>query len=292
MKLGDVLFAGAVVAILVAERRWTRRNKKKRFHAKAQRKDGAKEERRSARSASRSSSSSRLGSCAPLRETLPSPVGRLTRNVTLGIMAMAVIEAVERPMVERLTARFGKPGFARQVAAFLALDYSMHLWHVATHRVPALWRLHRVHHIDPALDASTALRFHMLDMVVSLPLRAAQASLTGATPATFALWQRFFFVSVLFHHSDVRLPPALERRLALLLTTPSMHDIHHSAVRDRTDSNWSSGLSVWDRLHGSLRLDLDSAIPIGVPAYAPGEAAIESSIRLPFQPRRDDWSPA
>lgn len=254
MKLGGALFAGAVVAILVAERAFPRR-----------RKNGFA-----------TSSSNR----------------RLTRNAALGIMAIAVIEAIERPLVERLTARFGRPGLAHQIVAFLALDYSMHLWHVATHRLPMLWRLHRVHHIDSTLDASTALRFHMLDMGVSLPLRAAQATLSGATPQTFALWQRFFFLSVLFHHSNIRTVPALEHRLALLLTTPGMHDIHHSATQDRTDSNWSSGLSIWDRLHGSFRLDLDAAIPIGVPAYAPGEAAIEPSLRLPFEPQRDDWSRA
>ena len=97
-------------------------------------------------------------------------------------------------------------------AAFLApirlasrvsqVDCTMYLWHVLTHKVPALWRLHLVRHIDQDLDSSTALRFHAVDMLVSVPCRAAQVALLGVSPRALRLWQGFFFVSVLFHHSN------------------------------------------------------------------------------------------
>ena len=95
------------------------------------------------------------------------------------------------------------------------------------------------------------------------------------------LWQRFFFLSILFHHSNLCLPEGLERRRAWLLTNPRMHGIHNSAVQDETDSNWSSGFSFWDRLHGTFRLDVDQdAIAIGVPAYGdPADTGIGRSPR-------------
>ena len=156
----------------------------------------------------------------------------------------------------------------RDAAAFLLLDYTIYVWHVLTHRVPFLWRFHLVHHLDMDLDTTTALRFHAVDMALSIPWRAAQVRLCGASPRALELWQTFFFVSVLFHHSNLRLPLALERLLVRVLTTPRLHGIHHSTVKEETDSNWSSGLSFWDRLHRTMRTDVpQDAIAIGVPGY-------------------------
>ena len=94
---------------------------------------------------------------------------------------------------------------------------------------------------------------------------------------------------MLFHHANIRIPERLERRLALLLTTPRMHGIHHMARRDATDSNWSSGISLWDRLHGTFRLDLaPDAIRIGVAAYETDMGA-RDLLRLPASSPADDW---
>lgn len=198
---------------------------------------------------------------------------RTIRNLTLGAGAMAVVAIVEPPVVERLTRtveqrRIGLaqqlPAPWRDVAAFLLLDWAMYGWHVATHRMPFLWRLHRVHHVDLDMDASTALRFHFADMIVSLPFRIVQVAIAGAGARSHQAWQSFFFASVLFHHSRLKLPEHVERLLAGVLTTPGMHDIHHRAEPGALNSNWSSGLSFWDRLHGTFRSEKPDR-PIGVP---------------------------
>jgi sterol desaturase/sphingolipid hydroxylase (fatty acid hydroxylase superfamily) len=154
--------------------------------------------------------------------------------------------------------------------------------------------LHLVHHLDLDLDSSTALRFHAADMAISIPYRLAQVALIGTSPRALRLWQGWFFLSVLFHHSNVRLPVELERRAARLFTTPRMHGIHHSAVQEETDSNWSSGLSLWDHLHGTFRFDEPGPdARIGIPAYrSPDEVRLLASLALPFSSQRDAWAPS
>lgn len=242
---------------------------------------------------------------SPLRRRTQAEPARTVRNLALGALSMAIVAIAEDPAVlplarraqaqrRGLMQRLPLPAWARDGLAFLGMDYTIYLWHVATHKVPLLWRLHLVHHVDLDLDASTALRFHALDMLVSTPYRAVQVALLGASPRALAAWRAFFFLSILFHHSNLRLPWRLEQRLARVLTTPRMHGIHHAAARDETDSNWSSGLSLWDRLHGTFRLDVPrDAVRVGVPAYRdPAEVGLGASLTLPFRRQRDPWRPA
>lgn len=202
--------------------------------------------------------------------TQPEPARTLT-NLVLGATSLAVVAAVQRPLALPLAARVEaqRQGLAQQLpaplrdlAAMLLLDWSNYHWHVATHRVACLWRLHLVHHSDRDMDASTALRFHAVDMGVSVALRLAQVRLFGVSPRALELWEGFFFASVLFHHADLDL--RFDAPLALVLTTPGMHDIHHRADAAALDSNFSAGLSVWDRLHGTFS-DVEPPMPIGVP---------------------------
>jgi sterol desaturase/sphingolipid hydroxylase (fatty acid hydroxylase superfamily) len=175
--------------------------------------------------------------------------------------------------------------------ALVLLDYTLYIWHVLTHRVPWLWRFHLVHHADLDMDASTALRFHFGELLISVPWRAGQIFLIGVSPLSLVVWQSILFVMILFHHSNVRLPIGVERRLNLLIVTPRMHGIHHSFIREETDSNWSSGLTLWDRLHGTLRLNVpQEEITIGVPAYrTPRETSLLNLLKLPFTKQRSDW---
>jgi sterol desaturase/sphingolipid hydroxylase (fatty acid hydroxylase superfamily) len=240
----------------------------------------------------------------PLRHQTEPALRRVTRNMTMGAMSMAVIALVQTPLAEPLARRVEqrRRGLvqrlplrpcARDALAFLLMDYTIYLWHVATHRSPFLWRFHLVHHIDCDLDSSTALRFHAVDMAISVPYRLLQVALIGTSPRALRLWQSWFFLSVLFHHSNVRLPMPLERLAARLLTTPRMHGMHHSARREQTDSNWSSGLSLWDQLHGTFRFgDPQPGSPIGVPAYrSADEIGLVASLALPFSRQRDAWTP-
>jgi sterol desaturase/sphingolipid hydroxylase (fatty acid hydroxylase superfamily) len=231
----------------------------------------------------------------PLRRPVESSVRRTGRNLAMAGLAAVALRLAEQPMAQKLTTlverrRWGLLGAANlskwmdTVVALLMLDSTLYLWHVLTHRVPWLWRMHLVHHVDLDLDASTALRFHAAELVVSVLWRAGQILCIGVRHRTLSLWQTLTLISVLFHHSNVRLPMALERVLIRFIVTPRMHGIHHSIVENEMNSNWSSGLTIWDRLHGTLRLDVpQSAITIGVLAYrAPADVRLCSLLIMPF----------
>ena len=121
-------------------------------------------------------------------------------------------------------------------------------------------------------------------MAVSVPYRAAQVLLLGVAPRPLSVRQTFVFASILFHHSNLRLPLWLERIAVRIVVTPRMHGIHHSVETDETNANWSSGLTLWDTVHGTLRLDVpQDEIEIGGPAYRlPDEVTFPRLVEMPF----------
>jgi sterol desaturase/sphingolipid hydroxylase (fatty acid hydroxylase superfamily) len=238
----------------------------------------------------------------PLRREVEPGLTREARNLAVAATSAAALQFTERPLVEKLTAlierrRWGLlklvrlPLWLEVALAVVLMDYTLYLWHVLTHRVPFLWRFHVAHHVDLDMDTSTALRFHFAELVLSVPFRAAQVLALGITPLSFSVWQTFLFLSIMFHHSNVRLPINVERKLNRLIVTPRMHGIHHSIVREETDSNWSSGLTVWDWLHGTLRLNVPQGeITIGVPAYRqPEEVELLKVLAMSFGEERETW---
>ncbi len=119
------------------------------------------------------------------------------------------------------------------------------------------------------MDATTALRFHFGEITISLAFRALQIAVIGPSPLTVAVWQVFLFLCILFHHSNVRLSLSLERMLARFVVTPRLHGIHHSIVPEEVNSNWSSGLTIWDWLHSTLRTEPpQAALTLGVPGIS------------------------
>jgi sterol desaturase/sphingolipid hydroxylase (fatty acid hydroxylase superfamily) len=183
------------------------------------------------------------------------------------------------------------PAGLRTAVAIVLLDYTLWFWHYANHRIPLLWRFHLVHHVDRDMDASTALRFHFGEQALSIVYRCAQIVVIGATPFSVWLWQAILFASILFHHSNVELPIAWERRLVRLIVTPRMHGIHHSDRLNETNSNWSSLLSWWDYLHRTIILGVpQDAVTIGVPSYEnPSDVTIGRILLLPFVRQRRDF---
>lgn len=175
------------------------------------------------------------------------------------IVRAAILPAIDRCARWTAKANLGLvrwlplPAPMRAVAGFLALDYTMYLWHRALHGVSTLWRFHAVHHADVDLDASTALRFHVGELAASLPFRCAQVSLLGVSTGVALTYEAVMQAAAIFHHSNSRLPDALERRLGLIIVTPRMHGIHHSVDTRELESNWSVLFSFWDRLHGTHR---------------------------------------
>jgi sterol desaturase/sphingolipid hydroxylase (fatty acid hydroxylase superfamily) len=157
--------------------------------------------------------------------------------------------------------------------------------------VPALWRFHRVHHVDLDLDAATGGRFHFGEMSLSVFFRWIQLRLIGPDPLAVSLWQTMLLASIFFHHSNTRLPEDFEVALARVIATPRLHGIHHSIVKSETNSNLASLFTIWDILHGTLRLDVpQEKITIGVPAYQqPDEVTPERVLTLPLRSTKRDW---
>ena len=215
----------------------------------------------------------------PLRKQLESKEVQMARDVAIAATAGLAISLFEKPVTGKLTRfveekKFGLvkilrlPKFLEIALSVVLLDYTLYIWHVLTHKSPFLWRFHKVHHADLDLTAATALRFHFGEMKISVPFRAGQILLIGVSRDALQIWQALLFLSVLFHHSNVRLPEKFEEKLQKIIVTPRLHGIHHSIEKDEMDSNWSSGLTVWDFLHGTFRNDIpQDEITIGIKGF-------------------------
>lgn len=194
------------------------------------------------------------------------------RNLALGILNAALTSTLAVALwwaVARWaeTHRFGLfhvlphwlqlPSWAHLAGVFLLLDLWMYAWHRLNHRVPFLWRFHRVHHSDPSMDVTTASRFHLGEILLSSALRVPVIALLGLPLWQLALYETAMFAVVQLHHANVSLSAPVDRCLRLLIVTPFMHKVHHSAWQPETDSNYSSLFSFWDRLFRTFRLRED-----------------------------------
>ncbi|HEV7330869.1 MAG TPA: sterol desaturase family protein [Flavisolibacter sp.] len=172
----------------------------------------------------------------------------------------------------------------KTITAFLLLDYTNYLWHILLHKIPLLWRFHLVHHSDLDLDLTTAFRFHFGELIGSVLYRGGTVFFIGASPMQVLVYEALFEGATQFHHSNWKLPYTVEKRLNKVIVTPRMHGIHHSMIRQETDSNYSVVFSFWDRLHKTLRLNVpQNQVVIGVPSYSdPAELTIGQLWKLPF----------
>jgi len=231
----------------------------------------------------------------PLRARVESELPHVGRNLAVAGVGAVALHLAERPLVSRVAVmvvrrRWGLlqqwtvPAPLDTILAVVLLDYTLYLWHVLVHRVPVLWRAHAVHHVDRDLDATTALRFHFAELLASVPWRAAQVLAIGAGPYALSVWQTFLMASILFHHSNVELPAGVERVVNRVFVTPRMHGIHHSRIATEVHANWSSGLTIWDWLHGTLKLNVpQQSIEVGVPGFdADEQVAVLPMLALPF----------
>jgi sterol desaturase/sphingolipid hydroxylase (fatty acid hydroxylase superfamily) len=238
----------------------------------------------------------------PLRRQTERKLTRNIRNLAMVAVSATAIWLIERPVantlaqfVERkqwgLVQYLQGPAWLTVSLSVLLLDYTLYLWHVLTHKVPVLWRFHRVHHADLDLDASTALRFHCLEMMLSVPWRAAQVLAIGVAPLTLSIWQTTTLLAILFHHSNVEIPLYIERWLCRFIVTPRMHGIHHSMIREETNANWSTIFAFPDYLHRTRKLNVpQQAVTIGVPAYRdPQELTFARIMAMPFGKQRPTW---
>ena len=235
----------------------------------------------------------------PLRRQHFSVLRRLARNLGFSApgFALARISLVPIPLLVAIWAernQFGLlhlvpgPRWLAVALGVLVMDYAYWWWHVGLHLVPVLWRFHNVHHSDLDMDVSTATRFHLGEVIFSVPFRVVIVASFGINFWAMAIFEIMFETANLFEHSNWRLPLVLERTLNHLFVTPRMHGIHHSIVQRETNSNWGTIFCWWDFLHRTLRRDIpQDAITIGVAAYRDEtELTLGKLFVLPFQSQR------
>ena len=149
--------------------------------------------------------------------------------------------------------RASAPMWQAVVVSVLVLDLAIYFQHRLFHAIPWLWRLHRMHHADLEFDVTTGLRFHPLEILISMGIKVAVVTLLGAPALAVLIFEVVLNATSMFNHGNVRLPVRFDRWLRLLVVTPDMHRVHHSIVRRETDSNFGFNLPWWDRLFGTYR---------------------------------------
>ena len=137
------------------------------------------------------------------------------------------------------------------VASIIVLDFAVWLSHVLSHKIPLFWRFHRMHHSDRDFDVTTAIRFHPIEIIVSMGWKVAWVLLLGAPAVAVILFEILLNGTAMFNHSNTKLPLWLDRILRLVVVTPDMHRVHHSVKMHETDSNYGFNLPWWDRLFGT-----------------------------------------
>jgi sterol desaturase/sphingolipid hydroxylase (fatty acid hydroxylase superfamily) len=183
--------------------------------------------------------------------------------------------------------RVDLPYWLEVLVAVLLLDLAIYLQHMLMHRVPLLWRLHRVHHADLDIDMTTGSRFHTLEIIVSMLIKWAVIVLLGPALLAVLIFETLLNGMAVFNHANVRLPGTIDRLLRLLLITPDVHRVHHSILRHETNSNYGFNLSIWDRAFGTYIDQPEkghSAMTIGIPEFRDPEQVdrLPGMLTLPF----------
>jgi sterol desaturase/sphingolipid hydroxylase (fatty acid hydroxylase superfamily) len=232
----------------------------------------------------------------PWRETVWPQWQRWLINFSLSFCNLLIVDQgfvvlLQRtPLFSRvfhvdLYGRLGLNSFWRVAATILILDLVMYLWHRINHKVPFLWRFHRVHHSDPHLDVSTASRFHFGEMTMSAVINYALMLSLGASIGEVRVFKLVFVFMTQLTHSNVRLWPPLENIVWSVLVSPSMHRVHHSDIREQTDSNYGTVFSFWDRLFATLIRDADARkIQFGLKEFKdPRQLTLPALILMPAE---------
>jgi sterol desaturase/sphingolipid hydroxylase (fatty acid hydroxylase superfamily) len=184
------------------------------------------------------------------------------------------------------------PSWAATLAGLLVLDLAIYLQHVLFHHVPMLWRLHRMHHADLDIDVTTGVRFHPIEIVLSLLIKLGVVAGLGAPALAVLLFEVLLNATSMFNHSNVRMAPAIDRIVRWLVVTPDMHRVHHSIIRGETDSNFGFNFPWWDRLFRTYRpqpAQGHQGMTIGITAFRdPAELRLDRMLAQPF--RKDEGS--
>ena len=225
----------------------------------------------------------------------PSNLGILVADVlAVRLLLPTAAAGVALVAAERGFGLFHVVGLSFWLAApigFLALDLVIYGQHVMFHHVPWLWRLHRMHHADLDIDVTTGVRFHPVEILLSLVIKIATVALLGIPVAAVVCFEVVLNATSMFNHANASLPRWLDRVARLMLVTPDMHRVHHSILRQETDSNFGFNLPWWDRLFGTYRAEPRAGhdgMTIGLPVFRdPGELRLDRLLTQPFRQPMD-----
>jgi sterol desaturase/sphingolipid hydroxylase (fatty acid hydroxylase superfamily) len=185
----------------------------------------------------------------------PANLGIVVLNTVLVRMLFPVLPVGVAAVAEArgwgLFALADLPVWMPFLASLLVLDLAIYAQHVMFHKVPWLWRLHRMHHADTAFDVTTGARFHPIEILLSIVIKMAVVVAIGAPPAAVVVFEVVLNATAMFNHANLRLPVGVDQVLRLFVVTPDMHRVHHSIVRRETDSNYGFNVPWWDRLFGT-----------------------------------------
>ncbi|CAI4029666.1 Sterol desaturase family protein [Nitrospira tepida] len=185
------------------------------------------------------------------------------------------------------------PNWLELVLAVVALDLVLYLQHVMFHAVPLLWRVHMMHHADLDCDVTTGLRFHPVEVVLSMLIKVSAIAVLGPSPQAVLSFEVLLNATAMFNHSNVRLPATMDRCLRWIVVTPDMHRIHHSILPRETNTNFGFNLPWWDRLLGTYRLqpnDGHERMTLGLTQFRdPARLTLTGMLLLPFTGRPGDY---
>lgn len=244
----------------------------------------------------------------PKRALRVSKLKRWLTNISFGgvnalLLRLMVMSAV--PLVAISVAFYGEeagiglfralelPGWLSLLLSLVLLDLAIYLQHVASHKIPILWRVHRVHHADRDIDVTTAVRFHPIEIGLSMIYKSLLVLLLGMDALAVLLFEMILNGCAMFNHSNIALPGWLDRLVRLVIVTPDMHRVHHSIIHHETDSNYGFNLSLWDRLFGTYIRQPEKGhqgMEIGLSPFHQSEAPtrLSWSLLFPFKSGRGE----
>lgn len=228
------------------------------------------------------------------KQRWPINLGLATFNMLLmrltagGIAYLSAIAAAEKSW--GVLNWFAAPAWLSIIMTLLFLDFAIYAQHFVLHKWPLLWRLHQVHHTDLEFDATTAVRFHPLETMISMAYKVLCIYLIGAHPGAVIAFEVILNGASTFNHSNVNIPPAIDKKLRWLIITPDMHRIHHSTIPAETDSNYGFSVSWWDKLCKTYTAEPkhpQTTMTIGLkPFRRQAELGFMKLLLLPFKPLR------
>ena len=215
----------------------------------------------------------------PYRPSSVSKVKRWVNNLGLTLFNTLVLQLLFAGVIVRTAAyvttqqlgvlnMVALPPWVKLLVIVAFMDFMLYIWHLLNHEVPFLWRFHRVHHSDLNMDVSTATRFHIGELAISVVIKIGLVFFLGASPLGVMIFESALVLCAQFHHSSLKVPKWFEAIFWILFVPPSMHRIHHSVIIRERDTNYGTIFSMWDRCLGTLLTDVDqNRIRIGVGAY-------------------------